>query len=179
MISRADQNERERFQTLLLLGCPGLGVHQLINALEKKGQKSFNRWSRHCLPALQDFLSLPSSVVSALSGLTFGQMASVHSSVSARLCKRRQMAHSGRGNRAGCCQTMAQRASSPLFREFTHLLRNINCTSKLGGMGQAGNGGGSGLASDRMGRLSQSPLSSAPDVCICTDTKIKISMKLD
>lgn len=74
---------------------------------------------------------------------------------------------------------MAQRASPPLFREFAHLLRNIDCKRKSGGMGQAGSGGGSGLASDRMERLSPGPLSSTPDVCVCTDTKTKISMKLN
>ena len=98
VISWVDQNEREHFQTLLLLGYSGLELHEFTNDLERKGQRSFNRWSRHCLPILQDCLPLSSSMPSALSGLTFSQMALIHSSVSARLWKRREMAQSGRGN---------------------------------------------------------------------------------
>lgn len=62
-------------------------------------------------------------------------------------------------------ESMAQGDSPPLSEEFTHLLRNINWKSKADGMGQAGNGGGSGLVSGRMERLSGGPLSSEPDVC--------------
>jgi len=98
VISWVDQNEREHFQISLLLGSSGLGLHPFTNNLERKGQRSFNRWSRHCLPILQDCFPLPSSTASALSGLTFSQMASIHSSVSARLWKRREMAQPGRGN---------------------------------------------------------------------------------
>lgn len=98
VISWVDQKEREHFQPLLLLGYSGLELQEFTNDLERKGPRSFNRWSRHCLPVLQDCLPLPSSVASALSGLTFSQMALIHSSVSARLWKRREMAQSGRGN---------------------------------------------------------------------------------
>lgn len=64
---------------------------------KKKGQGSFNRRSRHRCTILQDCLHLPSSIASALSGLTSSQMALIHSSVSARPGKRREMAQSDRG----------------------------------------------------------------------------------
>lgn len=93
VISWVDQNEREHFQALLLLGYSRLEATSVHNDLERKGQRSFNRWSRHCLPILQDCLTLSSSMASALSGLTFSQMTLIHSSVSSQTLE-----EEGRGN---------------------------------------------------------------------------------
>lgn len=183
VISWVHQNEREHFQTLLLLGYSGLGLHQFTNDLERKGGLlidgagtvfQFFKTVSLCQAAwLLPYLDWPSAKwhwSTALSQPDFGRGGKWHSQAGVTGAQSWALS-------AG--ESMAQRASPPLFREFIHLLGNINCKSKAGGMGQAGNGGGSGLASDRIERLSQGPLSSAPDVCVCTDTKIKISMKLD
>lgn len=79
---------KEQFQTLLLVGYPGEGLHPLTNDLERKGWEFFNRGSRRCVPILQDSLPLPSTRASACSGLTLSQMAVIHSSASARLWER-------------------------------------------------------------------------------------------
>lgn len=139
---------KEQFQSLLLLGYPGEGLQQLTNHLERKGWEPFNRGSRHCVPILQDCLPVPSTRASACSGLTLSQMAKIHSSASARLWERGEW-HS----QAGGTEAQSWGTAAPL-QGIHNLWRNRNGKSESGGMGEAGKGGGSGQASDRMEGLS-------------------------